>query len=52
MLDETDSHADGLMMDFSTTRRQREEDALVDGGDSLETRRTVIEKAYVARISF
>ncbi len=44
VLDEAHSRADGLMMDSSTRRCQREEDPPVDGGDSLETRRTVVEK--------
>ncbi len=52
VLDETHSRADGLMMDSSTMRCLREEDPPVDGGDSLETRRTVVGKANVARISF
>ncbi len=44
VLDETHSRADGLMMDTSTRRCQREEDPPVDGGDSLEIRRTVAKK--------
>ncbi len=46
------SRADGLMMDSSTRRCQREEDPPVDGGDSLKTSRTVVGKASGARISF
>ncbi len=50
VLDETHSRADGLMMDSSTRRCQGKEYPPVDGVDSLETRRTVVGKANVARI--
>ncbi len=40
------------LMDSNTRRCQGEEDPPEDGGDSLETRRTVVGKANIARISF
>ncbi len=52
VFDETHSRADGLLMDSSTRRCQGKEDPPEDGGDSLKTRRTVVGKANVARISF
>ncbi len=51
-VDETHSRVDRLLMDSRTRRWQGEEDPPEDGGDSLETRRTVVGKANVARISF
>ncbi len=51
-VDETHSRADGLLMDSSTRRWQGDEGPPEGGGDSFETRRTIVGKANVARISF